>query len=347
MVQTSLIPIVQKETPQESVLDIPLPSRSGRIVEMRVDSKPYGPTINMPVAQLEEHDHDGSQESAFAQCTTDSAQPQGVSHRSRRVIRQPLQYTLLGESFDRIPDELDIDPCNYDKALKDKDTELWQKAMKSEMQSMYSNQVWDLMEPLEEIKLIGCNWIYKKKRGADGKVETFKAMLVAKGCTHKEGINYKETFLPVAMLKSIQILLSIVAHFNYEIWQMDVKTTFLNGHLEECIYMMQPDGFIENGQKHMLCKLKRSIYGLKQASRSWNTRFDQAIKSYGFDQCPDESCVYKKCNGSMVVFLVLYVEDIFLIDMKDLGEASHILGIKLLRDRKQRMLGLSQATYID
>ena len=115
----------------------------------------------------------------------------------------------------------------------------------------------------------------------------------------------------------------------------------------------------------MLCKLKRSIYGLKQESRSWNTCFDQAIKSYGFDQCPDESCVYKKCDGSVVVFLVLYVDVILLIgndvgvlslvkvwlssqfDMKYLGEASHILRSKILWDRKQRMLGLSQATYID
>ena len=169
------------------------------------------------------------------------------------------------------------------------------------------------MEPPEEIKPIRCKWIYKKKRGLDGKVETFKAMVVAKGFTQKEGVNYEETFSPIAMLKSIRILLSIVAHFNYEIWQMDVKTTFLNGHLEECIYMMQPDGFIENGQEHMLCKLKRSIYGHKQASRSWNTRFDQSIKSYGFYQCLDESCKYKKCDGSMVVFLVLYVDDIFLI----------------------------------
>ena len=86
------------------------------------------------------------------------------------------------------------------------------------------------------------------------------------------------------MLKSIRILLSIAAHFNYEIWLMDVKTAFLNGNLEECIYMLQSDDFIEKGQEHMLCKLKRSIYGLKQVSRSWNTRFDQAIKSYGFDQ---------------------------------------------------------------
>ena len=115
------------------------------------------------------------------------------------------------------------------------------------------------MVPLEGIKPIGCKWIYKKKRGADGKVETFKARLVAKGFTQKEGIDYEEKIFPVAMLKFIRILLSIAAHFNYEIWQMDLNTAFLNGLLDECIYMMQPDGFIENGQEHMLYKLKRSI----------------------------------------------------------------------------------------
>ena len=136
-------------------------------------------------------------------------------------------------------------------------------AMKSEMESMYSNQVWDLIEPPNEIKPIGYKWIYKKKRGEDGKVETFKARLVAKGFTQKEGIDYEETFSPVAMLKSIRILLSIAAHFDYEIWQMDVKTTFLNGNLDECISMVQPNSFIAKGQEHMLCKLKKSIYRLK------------------------------------------------------------------------------------
>ena len=113
-------------------------------------------------------------------------------------------------------------------------------------------------------------------------METFKARLVAEGFIQKEGINYEETFSPVAMLKSIRILLSIAAVLDYEIWQMDVKTAFLNGHLEENIYMQQPDGFIQKGQEHMVCKLQISIYGLKQASRSWNIRFDQAIKSFGF-----------------------------------------------------------------
>ncbi|KAH9781613.1 hypothetical protein KPL71_008538 [Citrus sinensis] len=162
-----------------------------------------------------------------------------------------------------------------------------------------------------------------------------------------------------------RILLSIAAVLDYKIWQMDVKTAFLNGHLEENIYIQQPDGFIQKGQEHMVCKLQRSIYGLKQASRSWNIRFDQAIKSFGFIQNIDEPCVYKKIQEKSVAFLILYVDDILLIgndigvlttikswlakqfDMKDLGEASYILSIKLLRDRKSKTLALSQAVYIN
>jgi len=121
--------------------------------------------------------------------------------------------------------------------------------------------------------------------------ENFKERLVAKGLTEKEGINYEETFSPVAMLKFIQIILSIAAHFNYEIWQMNIKITFFNRNLDEYIYMVQPNGSIENAKEHLVCKLKRFIYRIKQASRSWNIHFDQAIKSFGFDQCSDEPCV--------------------------------------------------------
>jgi len=237
--------------------------------------------------------------------------------------------------------------------------------MDLEMDSMYSNQVWELVDLPEGVKPIGCKWIYKRKRGADGRVKTYKARLVAKGYTQKEGIDYEETFSPVAMLKSIRILLSIAAHLDYEIWQMDVKTAFLNGRLEESIYMIQPEGFIAKGQEHRVCKLQRSIYGLKQASRSWNIRFDQAVKSFGFEQSIDEPCVYSKIKDGKVVFLILYVDDILIIgndvgsltsvkmwltkqfQMKDLGEASYVLGIRIFRDRKNKMLALSQASYID
>ena len=186
------------------------------------------------------------------------------------------------------------DPLTFRHAMEDSDKEEWLKAMNLEMESMYSNSVWELVDLPDGIKPIGCKWIYKRKRGVDGKVETFKARLVAKGYTQKEGIDYDETFSPVAMFKSIRILLSIAAYFDYEIWQMDVKTAFLNGNLDESIYMMQPEGFISQDQEQKVCKLQRSIYGLKQASRSWNIRFDTAIKTYGFEQNVDEPCVYKR-----------------------------------------------------
>ena len=115
------------------------------------------------------------------------------------------------------------------------------------------------------------------------------------------------------MLKSIQILLSIAAALNYEIWQMDVKTTFLNGNLEERIYMKQPDGFVVKGQESKICQLLKSIYGLKQAFRSWNIRFDEAVKTFEFDQSVEEPCVYKKIYNGKVTVLVLYVDDILLI----------------------------------
>ena len=146
---------------------------------------------------------------------------------------------------------------------------------------------------------------------------------------------------------------------------MDVKIAFLNGKLDEVIYMDQPEGFKVAGQEGKVCKLNRSIYGLKQASRSWNLRFDEIIKTYGFEQNIDEPCVYQLKANQIVVFLVLYVDDILLIgnnvkklsdvknwlstqfQMKDLGEASYVLGIQIIRDRKNRLLALSQVAYID
>ncbi|KAH9801407.1 hypothetical protein KPL71_001014 [Citrus sinensis] len=316
--------------------------------------------LSMPVTEQEE------QQQPDDQHRINPEQPSLLEpRRSGRVTRLPARYMLLGETYTAISDEHVQDPTSYNEALIDRDVEFWKKAMNQEMDSMYSNKVWELVEAPNGVKPIGCKWIYKRKRGVDGRVETFKARLVAKGFTQKEGIDYEETFSPVAMLKSIRILLSIAAMLDYEIWQMDVKTAFLNGHLEENIYMQQPDGFIQKGQEHMVCKLQKSIYGLKQASRSWNIRFDQAIKSFGFIQNIDEPCVYKKIQEKSVAFLILYVDDILLIgndigvlttikswlakqfDMKDLGEASYILGIKLLRDRKNKTLALSQAVYID
>ncbi|GJW92638.1 retrotransposon protein, putative, ty1-copia subclass [Tanacetum coccineum] len=146
---------------------------------------------------------------------------------------------------------------------------------------------------------------------------------------------------------------------------MDVKPAFLNGRLNEDVYMVQPEGFVNPKHPRQVCKLQRSIYRLKQASRRWNKRFDEEIKRYGFTQNPNEPYVYKKASGSIIVFLILYVDDILLMGnnipmlqdvkswlgkcfaMKDLGEAAYILGIKIYLDRLRRLIGLSQNAYID
>ena len=125
-------------------------------------------------------------------------------------------------------------------------------------------------------------WIFKKKTYIDGIVTICKARFVAKGFRQVQGVEYDETFSPIAMLKSVQILLAIAAFYNFEIWQMDVKTAFLNGFLKEELYMMKPEGFVDPKGANKVCKLQRSIYGLLQASWSWNIRFDEVIKAYGF-----------------------------------------------------------------
>ncbi|GKA71265.1 retrotransposon protein, putative, ty1-copia subclass [Tanacetum coccineum] len=199
----------------------------------------------------------------------------------------------------------------------------------------------------------------------DGNVYTFKARLVAKGYTQTYDVDYDETFSPDADIRGIRILLAIAAFYDYEILLMDVKTAFLNGHLSEDVYMVPPEGFVDPKHPNKVCKLQRSIYGLKQASRSWNKRFDVEIKKIDFTQNPDEPCVYLKASGSNVAFLVLYVDDILLMgnnvtmlqedkswicecfSMKDLGEATYILGIKIIRDRSKRLITLSQSAYLE
>ncbi|KAJ9542183.1 hypothetical protein OSB04_028689 [Centaurea solstitialis] len=282
--------------------------------------------------------------------------------RSNRVRQEPDRY--LGFLVSQDGGDLN-EPTSYGEAVSGSESEQWQEAMKVEMQSMYDNQVWELTDLPQHCRAVGRKWVFKKKTDMDGNVHTFKAILVVKGFTQTHGIDYDETFSPVAMLKSIRILMAISAYLNYEIWQMDVKTAFLNGKLTEDVYMEQPEGFKDPKNPNKVCKLLKSIYGLKQASRSWNLHFDERIKEFGFAKSEFEPCVYTKFSGSIVIFLVLYVDDILLIgndvptlqsvkswlskcfQMKDLGEAAYILGIKIYRNRSKRLIGLSQSTYID
>ena len=161
------------------------------------------------------------------QDTTQEMSSTQMPRRSGRIVRPPIRFIGLGETYESILEESKLDPYTYEEAMNDIDVHHWVKVMKSELDSMYTNQVWDLVKASNGIKPVGCKWVYKRKRGIDGKVETFKVRLVAKGYAQKEGIDYDETFSLVTMLKSIRILLFIAAHFDYEIWQMDSRLHFL------------------------------------------------------------------------------------------------------------------------
>ncbi|RDX85826.1 hypothetical protein CR513_32921, partial [Mucuna pruriens] len=220
------------------------------------------------------------------------------------------------------------------------------------MKSMQDNDVWDLVELLEGVKPIGCKWLFKTKKDSKDNIERYKARLVVKDFTQKESIDYKETFSLISSKDSFKTIMALVAHFDLELYQMDVKTTFPNGDIDETIHMS------------MVCKLKKSIYGLKQASRQWYHKFHQVITSYGFETNVVDDCVYHKFNGSKYVFLVLYVDDILLVSsdtgllhetkrfftknfkMKDLGEASFVLDIQILKEHSQAILRLSRENYI-
>ena len=138
---------------------------------------------------------------------------------------------------------LENDPTSYDQAINSENSTLWLYAMEEELKSMKDNEVWDLVELPKEIETIGCKWIFKTKHDSKGNVERYKARLVAKGYTQKEGIDYKETFSPVSKKDSLRIVMALVAHFDLELHQMDVKTTFLNGDLHEEVHMDQSESF--------------------------------------------------------------------------------------------------------
>ncbi|GKA21151.1 retrotransposon protein, putative, ty1-copia subclass [Tanacetum coccineum] len=199
-------------------------------------------------------------------------------------------------------------------SVVDSESNKWIDAMNAEIQSMMDNMVWVLVDLPPGCKTVGSRWLFKKKTDMDGIVHVYKARLVAKGYTQLYGVDYEETFSPVADIRAIRILISIAAYYDYEIWQMDVKTAFLMVTLlEYTLILVQPEGFVDPNHPRKVCKLQRSIYGLKQASRSWNKRFDEEIKRFGFTQNLDEPCVYQKASGSNVTFLILYVDDIIIM----------------------------------
>ena len=256
---------------------------------------------------------------------------------------------------------LNDEPVTVKEALSGTDADLWREAIDIEIESIMLNHTWVLVDLPPGCKALGCKWILKKKYKSDGTIDKYKARLVVQGFRQKAGYDFFDTYSPVTKHTSIRTLLAIAALHNLEIHQMDVKTAFLYGELEDEIYMKQPEGFVVPGQEHKVCRLKRSLYGLKQAPLQWHMKFDEVMLSNGFKINESDKCVYVKNSNNNYVIVCLYVDDMLIMgsnsqvigetkrmlsknfSMKDMGLADVILGIKILRTPNG--IALTQSHY--
>ncbi|KAH9703677.1 hypothetical protein KPL70_011177 [Citrus sinensis] len=289
--------------------------------------------------------------------------------RAKRPTRPPRRYgyadliTYALEAAHEIDDE---EPKTFNEAIQCKFRTEWKKAMDDEILSLHNNETWELVERPEKTRIVGCKWIFKIKEGlTSSEPKRFKARLVAKGYTQKEGVDFKEVFLPVVRHASIRVILSLTAVQDMELDQLDVKTAFLHGRLQEEIFMTQPEGFEDPEKPRHVCLLKKSLYGLKQSPRQWYLRFDEFMVTHGFMRCSYDCCVYYKLlKDDLYIYLLLYVDDMLIackvreeiedlkkilsseFDMKNLGIAKKILGVEIERDRAAGLMFLSQKKYL-
>ncbi|KAH9307124.1 hypothetical protein KI387_043796 [Taxus chinensis] len=183
-------------------------------------------------------------------------------------------------------------------------------AMQDEYSSLVKNNTWELVPLPKGKKLVRCKWVYKTKYEADGLVEKYKVRLVAKGYSQVEGVDYSENFAPVTKMDYVRLILSLAASLRWSVHQMDVKSAFLHGDLHEEIYMEQPQGFMHDSS--LVCRLRRSLYGFKQAPRAWYERMDAFLLSIGFHRCKIDHTFYVLKTDDELLLLVLYVDDLLI-----------------------------------
>ena len=223
------------------------------------------------------------------------------------------------------------EPKSYKEAIKSKEKASWLKAMNKELHSPNKNQTWTLVERPKNQRVVGCIWLFKRKEGIPGSEQpSYKTRLVAKGYSQVQGVDFNEIYSPVVKHYSITIILSLVPQFDLELEQLDVKTAFLHGDLEETIYMDQPEG-IKPGTENLVCLLKKSLYGLRQSPRQWYKRFDEFMLGIKFIRYSYDSCVYLKMkNDQVAMSLLLYVDDMLIASrsMQDIQELKQQLNSK-------------------
>ncbi|BBG98547.1 RmlC-like cupins superfamily protein [Prunus dulcis] len=277
----------------------------------------------------------------------------GVVSSSTSGTRYPLHryvsYSGLSPAYRNFVCNISrfVEPSSYAQACQDPK---WVAAMHSELQALEAHHTWSLVSLPPSHRPIGCKWIFRIKYNSDGTVDRFKARLVAKGFNQREGVDFTDTFAPVAKLITVRCLLSIAAAHHWPLHQMDVHNAFLHGDLQEEVCMLPPPGSRQQGE-HVVCRLHKSLYGLKQAPRSWFRKFSSAICGIGFKQSRADYSLFTHVQGSSLTIILLYVDDMIITGndekaicklkhflgsqfrIKDLGSLKYFLGVEVARSK--------------
>jgi hypothetical protein len=270
-----------------------------------------------------------------SQCT------HNMTTRSMNQIFKPKQLNTIS----KYPLPQTIEPTSMGQALSQPH---WCATMSHELTALMKHDTWDLILPLFDCQPVGCKWVFRTKHKADGSVDRFKAILVAKGYHQRLGVDYKETFSPVVKPSTIRAVLSIVVMHAWVLRQMNVHNAFLNGALTETVFMQQPPRFKDVSKPHHVCKLNKELYGLKQAPRAWYTALKSTILQLGFHNSKADSSFFIYRDGSNLCYLLVYVDNLVitgntlsfvqsviqqlgvLFSLKDLGSLHYFLGIEVI-----------------
>ncbi len=254
------------------------------------------------------------------------APPEPVEPQNRRnPVRdraRPVRYGF--DEYVYVADPAEAEPKNWQEAMKTMEAEKWHEAAQIEYDSLLKHDTWDLCVLPDDKNVVACRWVFRVKRDEHGAVERYKARLVAKGFSQKYGEDYLEIFAPVVRQDSIRALISVAVKRGLKLHQFDVETAFLNGNLSEEIYMRQPEGFIKPGEEKLVCRLKKSLYGLKQSPQCWNIILDGHLCELGFVRSKNDPCIYTCMVDRELVLLAVYVDDIIIVAKSD----SVIQGVK-------------------
>ncbi|KAK8934281.1 hypothetical protein KSP39_PZI015017 [Platanthera zijinensis] len=317
-------------------------------VETELESSSRAADRGIEHENISRTDHKDESPESDGLDTVKPAQEESYAIARGRAMRELRVLLRLQDSVAHAFQMISSDPKSYKEAIESKESSQWMAAIEEEIESLHKNKTWELVYLPKGAKAISSKWIFRKESTSGKDPWRYKAKFVAKGFAQRKGIDFDEIFSPVVKHCSIRLLLALVVLHDMKLEQLDVKTAFLHGILDEMIYILQPEGFVKPDNEKNVCKLRASLYGLKQSPRMWNRRFDVFMASLGFTRSQYDTCVYFRFLANEdILILMLYVGDMLIasksaqeisllkeklrseFEMSDLGHAQKILGMEI------------------